>query len=86
MSPKADTKTTARRSAPDFEASLKSLETVVHKLESSELPLETAVKEWEKGIKLRDTCARILRDAEQKVEVLMNKGETQALEPFDDEN
>lgn len=83
MSPKSDAKTS--RSAPDFESSLKSLETVVERLEGEQLPLETAVKEWEKGIKLRDTCAKILGKAEQKVEILMNKGKAGQLEPFDDE-
>lgn len=65
---------------PDFEKSLKALEAVVEKLENDDLPLDKAVKEWEKGIKLRDTCEKILTSAEQKVEVLM-----QAEDSFDDE-
>lgn len=86
MTPKAEAKTKTRKTAPDFEASLKSLEQIVEKLEGSELSLETAVKEWEKGIKLRDSCAHILRDAEQKIEILMNNSGDDQLEPFDDED
>ncbi|MFK7886673.1 MAG: exodeoxyribonuclease VII small subunit [Gammaproteobacteria bacterium] len=70
-----------KSSSPDFEKSLKSLETVVEKLESADLPLEKAVKEWEKGVALRDTCAKILSQAEQKVEVLMSADAEK--EPFD---
>lgn len=60
-----------KSSTPDFEKSLKALETVVERLENDDLPLDKAVKEWEKGIKLRETCEKILASAEQKVEVLM---------------
>lgn len=74
----------SKTSAPDFEKSLKALEAVVEKLESDDLPLDKAVKEWEKGIKLRDTCEKILVTAEQKVEVLMRaEDET---DPFDGES
>ena len=37
---------------PDFETTLAQLETIVTKLESGELPLEDALKEFENGIKL----------------------------------
>lgn len=70
-----------KSSSPDFEKSLKALESVVEKLESADLPLEKAVKEWEKGVALRDTCAKILIQAEQKVEVLMSADADK--EPFD---
>ena len=36
---------------PDFETTLAQLETIVTKLESGELPLEDALKEFENGIK-----------------------------------
>lgn len=69
-----------KSSTPDFEKSLKALETVVERLENDDLPLDKAVKEWEKGIKLRETCEKILTSAEQKVEVLM-----QADDEFDED-
>ena len=37
---------------PDFETTLAQLETIVTRLESGELPLEDALKEFENGIKL----------------------------------
>ena len=66
---------------PDFEQSLKKLEGIVEQLESGDLPLEKAVKQWEEGMKLRDSCENILAKTQQKVDVLLNKsGDT---EPFD---
>ncbi len=66
---------------PDFEQSLKKLEGIVEQLESGDLALEKAVKQWEEGMKLRDSCEKILAKTQQKVDVLLNSsGDT---EPFD---
>lgn len=69
----------------DFETTLKELEAVVERLEDGELPLEQAVKEWERGMKLRETCQKILQQAEQKVDVLVKKGDDFTTEPLDDD-
>ena len=66
---------------PDFEQSLKKLEGIVEKLESGDLPLEKAVKQWEEGMKLRDSCEKILAKTQQKVDILLNKGGD--TEPFE---
>jgi len=67
-----------------LEQSLKELEALVERLESGELPLEEALKEFEQGVKLTRACQTILKDAEQKVEILLKKtdtGDPQAFEP-----
>lgn len=75
----------AKKSArkPDFERSLKELEAVVAKLEEGDLPLEQAVKEWERGMKLRKSCDKILKNAEQKVEILLGRDADDEPEPFE---
>ena len=69
--------------------SLSSLEKIVDELESGELPLEKAMKKFEEGIKLTRSCQTALRQAEQKVEILMRDAGGDAgndrLEEFDDE-
>ena len=75
-----------KSSKPDFEASLKALEEVVERLEDGDLPLESAVKEWEKGVKLRATCEKVLSAAERRVEVLMRKDDGYEAEPLDDDD
>jgi exodeoxyribonuclease VII small subunit len=54
-----------------FENALKELEQIVEQLEDSELPLDDALKLFEKGIKLSQFCSARLDDAEQKVELLL---------------
>ena len=54
-----------------FENALKELEQIVEQLEDGELPLDDALRLFEKGIKLSQFCSAKLDDAEQKVELLL---------------
>ena len=68
----------------NLEKSIADLETLVDELESGDLPLEKAMKKFEEGIKLTRLCQKALKEAEQKVEVLVQSaGGEEALEPFD---
>jgi exodeoxyribonuclease VII small subunit len=68
----------------NLEKSIADLETLVNELESGDLPLEKAMKKFEEGIKLTRQCQAALKEAEQKVEVLVQSaGGEEALEPFD---
>jgi exodeoxyribonuclease VII small subunit len=62
-----------------LEKSLEALEALVTRLESGDLPLEQALKEFEHGVKLTRQCQTALQAAEQKVEILLKK--TAAAEP-----
>ena len=66
---------TSRRKAAskpvDLEKSLAELETIVEQLESGELPLDTSLQEFERGVRLSRECQGALQDAEQRVQVLM---------------
>ena len=65
-----------------FEASLKELETIVEKMESSDLPLDESLKCLERGLLLSKNCSETLKQAEQKVRVLLKKDGDESLEPF----
>jgi exodeoxyribonuclease VII small subunit len=70
--------------APDFEAAMQELEALVAELERGELPLEESLKAFERGIALTRACQRSLKDAEQKVEVLLREsGAGAELAPFE---
>jgi len=71
---------------PDFESSLKELETLVGKMEQGELSLEESLSHFERGVQLSRTCQQALKDAEQKVEILMNKNSQEQITPFDSED
>jgi exodeoxyribonuclease VII small subunit len=62
-----------------LEKSLEELEALVTRLESGDLPLEQALKEFEHGVKLTRRCQAALQEAEQKVEILLKR--TAAAEP-----
>ena len=68
--------------AANLEKSLQSLEKIVDELESGDLPLEKAMQRFEEGIKLTRACQTALRDAEQKVEILVQEAAGEELEPF----
>lgn len=69
---------------PDFERSLGELEALVQKLEQGDVPLEEALKTFERGVALTRQCQTALRTAQQKVEVLLSKNGEESAEPFDD--
>ncbi|MGB5511666.1 MAG: exodeoxyribonuclease VII small subunit [Woeseiaceae bacterium] len=67
----------------NLEKSLADLEKLVEELESGDLPLEKAMKKFEAGIKLTRGCQAALKDAEQKVEILLKSAGGEALEAFE---
>ena len=65
----------------NFEKALENLEELVSSMENGELSLEDSLKAFERGIKLTRECQTALRDAEQKVQVLINEeGDTEDME------
>jgi len=68
----------------NLEKSLADLEALVEELESGDLPLEKAMKKFEDGIKLTRACQAALKDAEQKVEILVQSaGGDEELKSFE---
>ncbi|MBQ0759920.1 MAG: exodeoxyribonuclease VII small subunit [Gammaproteobacteria bacterium] len=57
----------------NFETSLTELEKLVQSMESGELSLEDSLKAFESGMQLSRDCQQALADAEQKVQLLMEK-------------
>ena len=65
-----------------LEKSLEELEALVTRMERGDLPLEQALKEFERGVKLTRECQAALQEAEQKVEILLRKSEQAEPSPF----
>jgi exodeoxyribonuclease VII small subunit len=70
----------------NFEKALKELEEIVHRLEKEDIPLEDALKTFEKGINISRKCAMCLDAAERRIEELTTteKGEP-GFKSFEDE-
>jgi exodeoxyribonuclease VII small subunit len=75
---------TAKPKLPDFEESLSELEALVAKLEQGDVPLEEALKTFERGVALTRQCQTALRTAQQKVEVLLARNGDEELARFAD--
>ena len=69
--------------APDFEAALAELEKLVEKMESGEQSLEESLKSFQRGIELTRTCQKSLKEAEQRVEKLIQQGDAFKTEALD---
>jgi exodeoxyribonuclease VII small subunit len=68
---------------PDFEQALAELEQLVERLERGDLPLDEALKTFERGVALTRHCQTSLKAAQQKVEILLRKnGQAAELQPF----
>ncbi|MFT0624152.1 exodeoxyribonuclease VII small subunit [Ectopseudomonas guguanensis] len=72
-----------KKAAPDFEHSLAELQTLVERLESGELSLEDSLTAFEQGIGLTRECQAALAQAEQKVQILLERDGELEPAPFD---
>lgn len=73
----------AAKDKESFESSLEKLEEIVEKLEEPDLPLDQSLKLFEDGIKQARFCETRLREAEGKVEKLIQDNEAFKKEPLD---
>ncbi len=78
----------AKRSnkTPDFETALAELEALVERMEQGDLSLDESLKQFERGVQLTRSCQKALKDAEQKVQVLLERDGQESLEPFDSDD
>ena len=67
---------------PDFEQALAELETLVARLERGDLPLDEALKTFERGVELTRHCQASLKAAQQRVEILLKRNGQPEPEPF----
>ena len=68
---------------PDFEAALAELEALVEQLERGDLSLEQSLRDFERGVQLARGCQTALKNAELKVQQLVEANGQLRLEGFD---
>jgi exodeoxyribonuclease VII small subunit len=69
-----------------FEEALSELEQLVERMEQGNLPLEESLKLFEHGVQLTRACQKALKEAEQKVQILLESDGELTLQPFTDES
>jgi len=72
-----------KKAALDFEQSLTDLQNLVERLENGELSLEDSLAAFEQGVRLTRDCQTALAQAEQKVQILMERDGELEEAPFD---
>jgi len=82
-SPSTDSSSSAETLLPTFEQLLQELEVLVTQLESGDLPLNEALATFERGVRLTRECQAALSSAQQKVQLLLQRGEHVVIEEFD---
>lgn len=69
----------------DFESAYKELETIVERMERGEQNLEKSLSDFERGVALMKHCHNVLKDAEQKVDILVKDNDGLfSTEPFEE--
>lgn len=56
-----------------FEKNLEQLTSIIEKMEQQDVGLEESLKLYEQGIQLTRKCQKIIDDAEQKIQQLMEQ-------------
>lgn len=74
----------ARKKAVDFEESLEQLEDLVEQMEDGDLTLEESLAAFEKGVRIARECQAALKQAEQRVQILLKQDGEEKLAPFAD--
>jgi len=69
---------------PDFEGALAELEKIVEKMEAGDQSLEEALASFQRGIELTRTCQKGLKEAEQRVEKLVQESHIAGEDADDD--
>lgn len=72
----------ARKKAVNFEEALEELEGLVEQMEDGDLSLEESLAAFEKGVRLARECQEALKQAEQRVQVLLQQNGEEQLAPF----
>ncbi len=74
---------TEKNTEISFEENIKELESIVKALESGDVSLEEMLRLFEEGVKRTKECTNQLKNAEQKITVLMKNSEGEIKEmPF----
>ncbi|NBI43622.1 exodeoxyribonuclease VII small subunit [[Haemophilus] felis] len=79
-------KSTNNEQELDFESTLEQLEQIVSRLENGDLPLEEALKNFEQGIKLAHSGQIRLQNAEQRIQILLQKNDIAPLNDYQKED
>jgi len=71
---------------PNLETAMEEVSQLIEKMEHSELSLEESLNNFERGVTLVKHCQKILEEAEQKVQILIQTNNQEKLIPYENED
>lgn len=71
---------------PSLEESLNEITQLIDKMEHSELTLEQSLNNFERGVSLVKHCQKLLDEAEQKVQLLIQNNNQEELTTYGEHN
>jgi exodeoxyribonuclease VII small subunit len=71
-----------KRAEFDFEKGLFDLEKIVEAMEHGNSTLEQSLEQFSKAVQLIKSCQTKLKEAEQRIQILLNTGQQDTLVPF----
>ena len=71
---------------PTLEKSLTEISQLIDKMEHSELTLDQSLSNFERGITLIKHCQKVLEEAEQKVQILIQTNQQEKLAAYGEGN
>lgn len=74
---------TDQKKLPTLEEALQEISTLVNKMEHGDLALAQSLTHFERGIHLVKYCQKMLEEAEQKVQLLIQNNQQASLTPYD---
>ncbi len=66
----------------NFEKSIEEIEKIAEELESGKLNLDESIKKFEEGMNLSKKCSEYLENAEKKITMIINDGDSIKEENF----
>jgi exodeoxyribonuclease VII small subunit len=74
---------TRKIKAPDLEGSIAEINKLIEQMEQGELSLEQSLEKFERGITLIKHCQKVLAEAEQKVQILIQNNGKEDLQLYE---
>lgn len=74
---------TKKTKLPDLETSLAEISSLIEQMEQGELSLEQSLNQFERGVALIKHAQQILKDAEHKVQILMQGNSQESLDNYE---
>lgn len=63
-----------------FEEAMSELESIVNKIDNGEADLASSVKHFERAVLLQQYCSKLLNNAEQKIQKIVQKNDNIVIE------